>query len=470
MINIFKVVAETYRRTKALTYVDSTAGGSGGWFGIIREAWAGAWQASLVLDAPKNILAFSAVYSCVSLISSDVAKCEICLKAEGDDGIDTEITTGPFVAVLQKPNDYQTRFQFVEQWITQKLLHGNAYVLKEREPQRGMVSALHVLDSQRVKTLIAEDGSVFYQLMRDDLAGVGSDEPAFPASEIIHDRMTCLFHPLVGVSPIYACGQSATMGNKIQANSIAIIKNMASPSGHFTSPNKIDDETAARMKKDFEEKFGNGNLGRVLVTGVGLEYKPTPKGLSAMDAQLIEQLKFTVEDVARAFHMPMFKLGGDVPRGSTVELLGIVYFTDCIQAQVESIEACLDEGLELPSDKHTELDLDALLRMDNTALVTAEAEAVKGGIKAPNESRKRLNLPPTAGGETPYMQQQNFSLAALAKRDAKADPFETTASSGAAGGSGPANEPAEQDASALSDELVIYGLHDATEELQASAQ
>jgi hypothetical protein len=68
------------------------------------------------------------------------------------------------------------------------------------------------------------------------------------------------------------------------------------------------------------------------------------------------------------------------------------------------------------------------------------------------------------------MQQQNFSLAALAKRDAKADPFETTASSGAAGGSGPANEPAEQDASALSDELVIYGLHDATEELQASAQ
>ena len=41
----------------------------------------------------------------------------------------------------------------------------------------------------------------------------------------------------------------------------------------------------------------------------------------------------------------------------------------------------------------------------------------------PNEARAEIGLQPVAGGDTPYLQQQNYSLAALAKRDAKDDPF-----------------------------------------------
>jgi len=41
-----------------------------------------------------------------------------------------------------------------------------------------------------------------------------------------------------------------------------------------------------------------------------------------------------------------------------------------------------------------------------------------------------------AGGESPYLQQQNFSLAALAKRDAKLDPFSASSAAPA---------PAEED-------------------------
>jgi phage portal protein BeeE len=37
----------------------------------------------------------------------------------------------------------------------------------------------------------------------------------------------------------------------------------------------------------------------------------------------------------------------------------------------------------------------------------------------PNEAARRLNLPPVAGGDAVYRQQQDFSLEALAKRDAK---------------------------------------------------
>jgi phage portal protein BeeE len=86
--------------------------------------------------------------------------------------------------------------------------------------------------------------------------------------------------------------------------------------------------------------------------------------------------------------------------------------------------------------------LDDLLRMDTATLVEAEAKAVAGGFKKPNEARKRLNLTPVAGGDTPYLQQQNYSLAALAKRDSQADPFASNAPAPAAAPEKTANDNA----------------------------
>ena len=64
------------------------------------------------------------------------------------------------------------------------------------------------------------------------------------------------------------------------------------------------------------------------------------------------------------------------------------------------------------------------------------------GILKIDEMRAKLDKKPTAGGDAVYLQQQNYSLAALAKRDAQADPFAT----GATAPVPPAPEPANDDA------------------------
>jgi phage portal protein BeeE len=46
---------------------------------------------------------------------------------------------------------------------------------------------------------------------------------------------------------------------------------------------------------------------------------------------------------------------------------------------------------------------------------------------SPNEARAKFNMPPTKGGESPYLQQQNFSLEALSKRDEAMAPPAPTA-------------------------------------------
>jgi HK97 family phage portal protein len=410
-----KVFGFEIARVKAqtLTAVNSMRG----WFSLIGEAWGGAWQQNVTVDSPKDILAFSGTFAPVTLIACDVAKMRVKLVEEDDDGICTEIKTqSPFLAVLRKPNQYQNRIKFIEQWIISKLLYGNTYVLKGREKVRGVVNALYVLDAYRVTPLVAENGDVYYELSRDDLSKL-NEKITVPASEIIHDRMNCLWHPLVGVSPIYACGLSATMGRKIQANSTKFFDNMSRPSGVLTAPGAISDEVAARLKKLFEENFSGNNIGRLMVGGDGLKYEPMT--IPAEQAQLIEQLRWTVEDVARCFHMPLFKVGGPVPVGSTIPTLQQIYYSDCLQSLIEDLEICLDEGLELPADYYAECDLEGLLRMDAT---DADDDARRGREgQHPRSGRGAREAEPQAGAwaaQSPMAQQQNYSLAALAKRDA----------------------------------------------------
>src|SRR5512137_449652 len=91
--------------------------GGSGFLGLIRESFTGAWQQGVTVDSPKSLLSFSAVYACVTLISGDISKLRIMLMRRDDDGVWTEVESGPegaaFRPVLKKPNAYQTRIQFL---------------------------------------------------------------------------------------------------------------------------------------------------------------------------------------------------------------------------------------------------------------------------------------------------------------------------------------------------------------------
>lgn len=391
-----------------------------------------------------KVLSHPTVYACITLIASDVAKVglELRAKEEAEEGGYWEVTSNPaYTPVLRKPNHYQTRQQFIETWMISKLQRGNAYVLKVRDARRVVVK-LYVLDPTRVQPLVAPDGSVFYQLNSDDLSGLPMDLPAVPASEIIHDRMEALFHPLVGVSPIFACGVAATLGLKIDSSAAKFFQNMARPSGVLTAPAAISDEVAARLKREWETNYSSGNIGKVAVLGDSLKFEGM--AMNAVDAQQAEQLKLSDERICTSFHVPGFMVGvGALPSFDNVQALWQQYYNQCLQKHFESIEAVLDEGLGLdPMKFRTEFCLDDLLRMDSKNLADVEGLKVQRGIASPNEARAKFNLAPVAGGESPMVQQQNYSLAALAKRDAREDPFAT---GGGAAAPAPAPAPAPGD-------------------------
>lgn len=414
--------------------------GDRGWFPIIREPFTGAWQRGLELRS-DTVVTYHAVYACVTLIASDIAKLRLRIVEQDKKGIWTEKNVPAYSPVLRRPNRYQNRIKFIEQWVVSKLLHGNTYVLKGRNGS-GIVNQLYVLDPLRTKPLIAPDGEVFYQLSRDNLSGIEEESTYVPASEIIHDVMVPLYHPLCGVSPLTACGIAAAQGLAIQEHSAKFFQNGAQPSGILTAPGDIKDEQASAFKKAWEENYTGKNAGKVAVLGGGLKYEAL--SMNSVDSQLIEQLKWSAQTVCSAFHVPPYMIGvGDMPNYNNIEALNAQYYAQCLQTLIENIELLLDDGLGLSdiSGKTygTEFDLDDLLRMDSKTL--ADTEKTLESIKTPNESRKRLNLPPIKGGDTVYRQQQEFSIEALSKRDAKEDPFGKSEAAKPAPQQQPAPEP-----------------------------
>jgi HK97 family phage portal protein len=263
---------------------------------------------------------------------------------------------------------------------------------------------------------------VFYRLSSDNLAGI--EEIIVPAREIIHDRMNCLYHPLCGTPPVFASGLASMLGLNAQNASALLFSNNSQPGGILTAPGEIPESTGRRLKEEWEVNYSKLNLGRVAVMGNGLKYEKI--AMTNVEGQMIEQLKWSAEVVCSVYHVPPYKVGvGALPSYNNVQSLNVEYYATAIQSQLEEIEECLDQALGIGWGEGvgTEFDTENLLRMDSVTQITAIRDAVGAGVMAPNEGRALLDLKPKTGGESPYLQQQNYSLAALAKRDAQADPF-----------------------------------------------
>ena len=403
------------RREKALQQPSDR----GGWMSLISEPFAGAWQRNLEIK-PTTVLSFHAVFSCISLIASDISKMPLRLMRRDSNGIWKENNNGTPARIYRRPNAFQNRMQFFEYWLNSKLCHGNTVVLKIRNT-RGDITELRILDWNKVTPLVADDGSVFYQINPDNMTGVDASVTV-PAREVIHDRFNCLFHPLIGLSPIYAAGLAAMQGHHIQENSAHFFRNGSKPSGVIEVPGNITDENARKLKANWDTGYTGENAGKTGLLSNGAKYSPI--SMSADDAKVVEQLQMSEKIVCSTFHVPAYKAGvGDLPSNDNIEALEQQYYSQCLQTLIESIELLLDEAFELEDDAGTEFDVSALLRMDSERRIKTLGEGVKNTILTPNEARRSENLPPVTGGDELYLQQQNFSLGALARRDASDDPF-----------------------------------------------
>ena len=205
---------------------------------------------------------------------------------------------------------------------------------------------------------------------------------------------------------------------EIQTNSLAFFANGAKPSGIILVPGSIDDKRAQDIKTYWDANYSAGNIGRTGVLSDGMTYVPT--SMTAVDARLTDQQKSIAESICAVFGVPISML--DAARApasySSAEPQVQHYYAQCLQALMTALERCLDAGLDLPLDLGTEFDPDDLIWLDTATRTKAAGDAIGSGALAPNEARRRyFGAGPVDGGDSPMVQQQYYSLAALAERD-----------------------------------------------------
>lgn len=400
--------------------IGAVAVGVPGQGGFIREPYTGAWSQVQSLTTRDGLMAASVPYACTDLISSDIAKLRIKY-VKLSEGVWLEAPAPRYVSLIKQPNAYQTRDQFIKAWVVSKLSWGNAYIMLTRNAI-GAVVSMDVLNPKYVVPLVAPDQSVYYQITMSPLQVAPLQSTVVPARDIIHDRGLCPWHPLVGMSPLAACAAAVLMSTSITNNSSSFFANQARPSGILTTPHNIPQDKADRIKDQWATKFNGTNAGSIAIMGDDLKYQPMT--MASTDAQLIEQLQFSVEDICRTYHVPPHKVGADKMRTTapTNAVYESQYYSDCLQSHLEGIECLLELGLGLPDGTGLRFDLTQLMRMDESTMIANNAVSVGAGIMTPNEARAMQGLTSKEGGDSPMIQQQNYSLAALAKRDAAAPP------------------------------------------------
>ena len=383
---------------------------------IISEPFSGAWQRNME-EKRGDLITYPTLFACLYRISSDIGKLPFRLRVSNN-GIWSNTTNPAYTPVLNSPNAFQTPNQFREYWILTKLIQGNAYILKRRD-NRNVVVDLYVLDPERVMPMVSESGAVFYQLQTDTLntlpEGYPADQLIVPASEIIHDRCMTVHHPLIGVPPLAAAHWPALKNMKIMRSATEFFANNAQPGGILTAPAGMTEDDAKAVQDYWAQNFQGANAGKVAIIGADMKF--TPFAMKSIDSQMVEQMRYSDEQICQPFGVPPFKVGiGTIPSGLGVDGLNQLYYSDALQPHIEHMETLLDAGLSVAAPLGIELDLDPLLRMDEGKRAEVETKLVSGKIKTPDEGRARFNLAPTGGGDTLWGQNQDYPLGMLADR------------------------------------------------------
>lgn len=367
-------------------------------------------SASGLLVSQATAMTVSAVYAAVSIRAKAVARCAPTLYQVQADESREKVTDHPVARLLKRPNRLQTWFEFIRDLMTAYLLRGNGYaaILRDR---RGHPAELILINPDAVMVLEAADGSIFYNVNRIGLFQIAvlQDFPvAIPAEDILHLRGTS-FNMLVAASTIGLARDVIGLSMGLSQQQSRWIGNGARPSVVLQAPTELTDDAAKRLKKNWEDfTAGVLNVGRTAVLESGVQAKPL--ALTSVDLQFIDQLQYTVQDVARIFDVPPRKLmQPDMTRGSTIIQEEQAWVNGTVCPDLDTIEQKFGITFDLDRDGlMLELNEDALLRADPMTRYNIGRIGKLSGLISTNEWRRSERLAPKSGGDE-LMQPVNMA-------------------------------------------------------------
>ena len=338
---------------------------------------------------PEAAMTLSAFWSCVRLLSQTIATLPLFVyrrDAEGQKALARDLRL--FEIMHDQPNADMTAVEFWEGCIAALCLYGNAYAEISRN-LGGEVVALTPLRPDHVTVYREDDGSLGYRVTSVAGSRVLTEREVFHVKGFGVDGM-------VGLSPVAYARQSLGLALAAQTSAGKTFANGMRPSGVLTG-GALKADQRERLREIMAGFGGPENAGKTLLLEGDFKYAPLT--LSPADAQLMQTLAWSVEDVCRWLGVPPVLIGHTDKASSwasSLEQTNLHFLQYGLRPYLTRIEQAIRRCVLSPAERralHAEFAIEGLLRADAAGRAGLFKTYITHSIATPNEIRQLENLP-----------------------------------------------------------------------------
>lgn len=366
--------------------------------------------ASGVMVSTDAAIRVPAVGAAVRVISEAAAILPLTVKLRGDDGKEADQPQHWAVDLLNRPNEWTGRYEFIRDLMIDALTE-----------DRGGLAWVNRLGDGRIAELIRYRAGCITVDYPDD-----TGRPAYrlnnrqvDIADMVHVRAP------FGKSPLTLAREAIGIAVVMERHASRLFGKGARPSGALMFPKGMGEEAVRNAIRAWRATHeADGDSGKTAILYDGAEFKPF--AFTSTDAQFIENRKFQILEIARCFRVPpsmLFEL--DRATWSNTEQLGKEFLTYCLDPWLQALEGALSRVL-FPDEPRfvVRFDRDDLSRADLATRATTINSLIASETINPNEGRDWLGLAPYAGGDDFGNRNINPDQGGRPKKEEKPDAAE----------------------------------------------
>lgn len=325
------------------------------------------------------------------VIAEGLAQMPIEVKRREDDGRSTVLHDHPVARLLERPNAWQSRFEFVEMMGLFCAAFGDFYAFKV---VRGDGEVTELLPLPPDACSVRREGWELIYTVGDGERIVGEYGPR----EILHLRGPSV-DTYRGLASYEIAREALGLSKALERQHAELAGNGQRPPGILSSDQPITAAQKEQLNRDWAASFGPGGPGGVAVLDLGMKF--SAMSMSSVDAQHIETRQHQVLEVARALRVFPQMLMAEA-KGATfasAEQFFRAHVIHTLGPWMGRIEGALKREL-LADEPGVVVDFDErrMLRGDFKDQATYYATLLGAGGVSPtmrvNEVRRELGLDP----------------------------------------------------------------------------
>jgi HK97 family phage portal protein len=352
---------------------------------------------------PETALRSTVVLACVRVLSSSVAGLPLHLYRRLPNGGKEIAREVPLYRILhERPNGWQTSYEWREQIMLHLLTHGQAFV---EIAGAGPATQLIVLHPSRMQVERIENGRLRYRYREDR-----GTETIYSQDAIMHLRWLS-DDGVNGMVPVELARDAIGLARACEIHGASFFGNGARPGVVLSTDSTISAEAAEALRNGWERMHrGSERSHRTAVLQGGL--KPIELGGGNMqESQFLETRRFAVEEICRIYGVPPH-LVGDLTRSSfsNIEQQSLDFVTNGLMPWLRRIELAVGRDLITDDTLFAEFDTRGSLRADAAGRGSYYNTLWNLGVLSVNEIRALENLNPVEGGDVRFVQLNMTTL------------------------------------------------------------